>query len=217
MHLRRMATPKNWPLARKGKKKYIAVGKGVSLKYSLPIVVILRDMLNMVSTSREAKKVLGQGEVLVDMRAVKEPSFRVGLFDRVYLKALDKAFALELENNKLRISELKREEVYKKTAKVIGKRSLKKGRIQIGLYDGKSFILSDQDAAKIKVGDSVILDLKENKIKGSLGFEKGAMALIIGGEHQGEKGKIVLIEDGITIENDKRFKVAKQNVFIIEK
>jgi small subunit ribosomal protein S4e len=213
-----MATPKNWPLARKGKKIYVSAGKGTSsLSASLPLVVVLRDMLNLVATARETKKVLNKGEILVDNRVVKEPNFRVGLFDQIYVKPLDKAFTLELENNKLKVTELNKESIDKKIVKVVGKRTLKKGKAQISLYDGKSFMLSDSEAGRIKVGDSVIIDLKENKIKGNLKLEKGALALVVKGAHQGEKGKIISIEDQITIENTKKFKVSKQNIFITEK
>lgn len=220
MHLKRIAIPKNWPIPRKGKKRFVTAGKGpLPEKFSVPLLILLRNLLGVVSTKTEAKKILQEGGIVVDGRIIKDEKFRVGLFDRIYIKKLDKVFTLEMQRKTLKVSELSKKEMDKKPAKVIGKHSLKKGRTQINLYDGKNLIVNDKDAKSIAVDDSVVIDLKENKLGKCLKFEKGAMAMIIGGKHQGGKGKINAIDSLISIKDEtgKEFRVAKQNVFIIEK
>lgn len=218
MHLKRKTMPKSWPLARKSKKKYIVPGKGaMPLNISLPLLVALRDVLNVLSTKTEAKKVLRQGDIIVDNKVVKDEKFRVGLFDRLYIKKSDKLFTLEIKGKNLDFVELKKEEMCRKPAKVIGKRNLKGEKFQINLYDGKNMIINSNDAKRIAVGDTIIVDLKENRIEKHIKFEKGASVFVIGGKHQGERGKIVSIDDIVIVKNEKEFGVAKQNIFVIEK
>jgi small subunit ribosomal protein S4e len=113
--------------------------------------------------------------------------------------------------------ELKKEEMYKKPAKIIGKRIIKGGKSQINLYDGKNLIMNSKDAKPISVGDTLIINLKENKIENHIKLEKGALVFVVGGKHQGEKGKIISIDGKIIVKNEKEFEVAKQNIFVIEK
>ena len=47
MHLKRIAMPKNWPLPRKGKKKFVPYGKN-----AIPLLVIVRDMLKITHTKK---------------------------------------------------------------------------------------------------------------------------------------------------------------------
>lgn len=216
MHLKRMAMPRGWPLPRKGKKKFVTAGKGaLPVKASLPLLVVLRDLLRVVATKAEAKKVLPA--ILVNGKPASDVRIRVGLFDQIYIKKIDKGFGLELERGKLKVRELERQELNRKLAKVIGKRSLKRGVIQINLHDGRNYVMSPEQAKNIAIGDSLILDLKENKIIKRLPLERGALALVIAGKHCGKKGRIVKIDKQIVLRDEKEFTTLKENVFIVER
>lgn len=214
MHLKRIAMPKSWPIAKK-RKKFIVKSRGpYASAVSFPLAVLLRDILKVVRTRNEAKKVLQGGNVLVDNRTIKDEKFTVGLFDRIYIKKLEKAFTLALtKKGKLEVHAISPKEAYKKTCKVIGKKILKGNKVQINLYDGKNFIATE----KVNRNDSVIVDLKTNKITGSLKLVKNAHVLVIAGRHKGESGKVSEVNDYAIINTkDKTFKIPKENVFVIE-
>ncbi len=216
MHLKRIAMPKSWSLPRKG-KRFIIRGKGpYTSKISFPLLVILRDLLKEVKTRKEAKKVLQEGLVFINNRIVKDEKFNVGLFDRIYIKKLEKTFSLYLtKKGKLIIQEINKERALKKPCKVIGKKNIKGNKIQINLYDGKNLITDKKD---FKVGDTLILDLKKNNIIDCLKLAKGAFVFIIGGKHIGNIGKISEIDNKISVViEDKTFKISKENIFVIEK
>ncbi len=65
--------------------------------------------------------------------------------------------------------------------KVVGKNTIKKGKIMIRLHDGR-VMLADNN---IKVGDSLILSIPEFKIEKVLKLEKSAKCLIVEGKHAG--------------------------------
>lgn len=218
MHLKRKAILRNWPLVRKGTEKYVTKGTGpMPSKISVPMMVLLRDMMEVIHTGAEAKKILKAGEIMVDKKIVKDEKLRVGLFDRIYIKKMDKFFTLEFKNRKMSVIEIKKEEADKKPEKIIGKRNIDGKRIQINFYDGKNITVSLKDAENISVGDSALINCKEMKIDKILKLEKGANAFIIGGKHQGERGKITSIGKEIVIKNEKEIKASKQNIFVIEK
>jgi len=218
MHLKRKAIPKSWPLARKTVERYVTKGTGSRpSKTSIPLIVVLRDMLKVLSTGSEAKKILRAGEIMIDNKIVKDEKFKVGLFDRIYIKKIDKLFTLELKNKKMEAVEIRKEEKDKKPAKVIGKRSLDEKTTQINLYDGKNIAMSTKDAGQISVGDSAVINLGEIKIEKILKLEKGANVFVTGGKHQGEKGKVISMDRDIVIKNEKEFRASKQNIFVIEK
>ena len=59
MHFKRKTIGKFWPIARKG-TKYVAVPDHNQYE-SLPLVVVIRDMLKLVRTTKELKKLLEDG------------------------------------------------------------------------------------------------------------------------------------------------------------
>lgn len=216
MHTKRIAMKKSWPLSRKGKKRFIIRCRGPhQLKTSLPLLVVIRDLLEMAKTKNEVKKILKEGNILVDNKTVKDEKFGIGLFDRVYFKKIEKVYTLKLtKKGSLEIKELKTEIANKKSCKIIGKKTLKGNKIQINLYDGKNFIITKKD---VKIGDSAIVDLKTKKIIDYLKLDQGSHVLIIGGKHIGSSGKISKVEDKVSVViKDKTFKIQKQNIFVVE-
>lgn len=223
MHLKRITMPRSWPLPKK-EKVFITSGKGSHKnKLSIPIVIILRDILNFAKTKNEIKKILQQGLVSIDNYIIKDEKFKVGIFDRIYIKKIDKAFTIILtKKGKLKIIEINKDDANKKYCKVIGKKILKGNKTQINLYDGKNFITEKKD---IKVGDSIILDLKTKKIIGHLKLENGAFVFIIGGKHIGNYGKIAETNDKlsktakiVTVNiNKKESNAKRKNIFVINK
>lgn len=217
MHLKRKAAPKSWPILRK-EKVFVMVGKSPhKLELSLPLIVIMRDLLKIINNAREMKKIVAEKNILVNGKIIKDVDFRAGLFDRIYVKKLEKHFSLYLsEKGKLEVKEIGKEKSEFKPCKIINKKILRGKKIQINCSDGRNFLTSN----KFKIGDSIIVSLKDNKIIKHLSLEKGNFALIIKGKHKGTCGKIEAVDDekntATIISKDKKITVPRKNLFVLE-
>lgn len=220
MHLKKIAMPKTWPLQKKD-KKFIIRGKGaIKQELSLPLLIVLRDLLKIVATRAETKKILKEKVILVNGKVAKDEKLKVGLFDRIEIKKLNKFFTLHFtESGKLNVVEISKERSETKPCKIIGKKILSKNRLQINCDDGRNFIISHKAIDKnFKVGDTLIIFLKTNTIKEHLKLCKGAFVLIISGKNMGKHGKIEDLDEKtawICIKN-KKILVPKKNLIVLE-
>lgn len=216
MHMKRLAVPKTWPIPKKI-AKFIIVPRGKCPTYSIALAVILRDFLKEVKTRKEARKVIKEGNVEVNGKVVKDEKFAVGLFDKIYIKKLEKYFTLEFKGKKLGIVEIPKEKYLYKVCKIVGKKSLKKDKVQLNFFDG-NLIVEAKKAKEVKIGDSVVLNLKTKKIEKILPLEKNATVVVIKGRSLGKKGKILEIKDKVArVQIEKEIKeIPKENLFVIE-
>ncbi len=188
MHLKRSKKPKTWPLAKKG-TKYL-VRPSHSLKKAIPLLIVLKDIIKIAKNKKEVKKILNFGKIKVNGKTVREEKYPLILFDNLSLD--NKNFKLVLKNKKFDIVEIKEEDANKKISKIVGKKILKRGKIQINLADGRNYLIGKE---KVKVGDSVVIDLKQNKIMEILPFKEKCRILFIAGKHIGEEGIIEEIDE----------------------
>ena len=187
MYLKRNKTPKMWPIERKGTTYSIRPSHGLSR--ALPVLIAVRDVLGLAGNRKEVKKLINAKKIKVNGKLVRKDSFPLMLFDIICLG--DKNFKLVFKNRKLGLAEIKGSEAEEKIVKVIGKKMQKKGKIQVNLDDGRNCLIKE----KIKVGDSVIISLKENNIKEMLPFRVGCRIMFVSGKHVGENGKVEEIDE----------------------
>lgn len=184
-HLKRHAVPKTWPVKRKGTAFVVKPNSGLS--DSLPVLIILRDLLKVAQNRKEVKKIIHMENVLLNGRKVRDEKEGVVLFDIITLVPSKKNYRLTiLKNGKLNVEEIKENESATKIAKIIGKKVLKGKKIQLNMSDGRNFLSN----IKCKVNDSVLISLNGKKIERSLPLEENSKAIVFAGKHSGEKGKI---------------------------
>jgi small subunit ribosomal protein S4e len=184
-HLKRHAIPKSWPIQRKGTA--FVVQPNVGFADSLPILIILRDLLKVAQNRKEAKKMIHMKSILVNEKEVRDEKQGVLLFDTITLVPSKKNYRLTvLKNEKLNIEEVKESEAATKVAKIIDKKMLKGKKIQLNLSDGRNFLSN----IKCKVNDSVLINFKSKKIEKCLPFEENSQVMVFAGKHSGEKGKV---------------------------
>jgi small subunit ribosomal protein S4e len=201
--------PKTWPLKRKG-TKYVAIPSS-GLGKSIPLVVVLRDILDLAKTRREAKRLISQKKVKVNSKIVRDENFPLSLFDVLSLD--NKSFKLVLNNKKFNLEKIDEKEADEKIVKVIGKKLVKKGRIQINLSDGRNYLTKE----KIKTGDSAVVNFKENKISEILPFKDNSKVVFIGGKHLGETGTIDKIDKMIIVKIGKeKINSKSENLMVIK-
>lgn len=190
-HQKRVTIPKNWPIPRKTHKWSTKNRPGPhSGENSIPLLVVVRDMLKLADNAREAKRVLNEGNVLVDGRIKKDYKFPVGIFDVISLPKLDIQYRMLLdEKGKFNLHKLEPGEVRKLT-RIEDKTILKGGRTQLNLSDGSNIIVEDG----YSTGDSLVLSIPDKDIVERIEFKEGNLAMVLGGSHSGEIGTVKEIE-----------------------
>jgi small subunit ribosomal protein S4e len=223
-HQKRNFAPKTWKIKRKG-IKYITKPSPGSHKasISLPLNVVLRDMLKFADTNREVKFMVQNRNISVDGVKKKNIRFPIGLFDTLSLNDTEH-FRVVLNNRgKMDIAKIGKEESILKSCKIIGKKAVN-GKIQLNFSDGKN-IFVEKDS--YRVGDGVLLTLgkKSVTVKDHIKLEKGALIFLTGGRHIGQTGKVQDIlhnriiyktEDGNVVETlkDYAFPIGKEKAAI---
>lgn len=185
MHNTRNEMPNSWPIARKG-TKYFSMSSHANRK-GIPVAIVLRDILKIVKTMKEARYLLLNKEVKINGKARKEEKFPINLFDILTIEKLNKNYELVIDGKKVKFKEISAKDATKKTVKIIGKVLLTKNKMQINLADGSNYIMKEQFA----VGDSVIINLKENKIEKIIALKDGAKVFVMSGKHSGKQGKVI--------------------------
>jgi len=216
-HLKRLAIPRSWDVNRK-KTVYIArpLPGGSPKDMTMPLQVLLRDILKFAKTAKEVRYILHNKEVIINGKRRKESRFPVGLMDVMVIPDLKKAYRMMLNTKgKLLAVEIKPDQAKFKLCKIKNKTSGKKGT-QLNFSDGSNVIVSKDT---YKTYDVVVLEFEKNKIKDHFKFDKESPVFLIGGKKVGHTGKILDIKDKyIIIKTDKgEFETAKRYAFVIGK
>ncbi len=188
-HLKRHFAPRSWKIKRKGIKFVTKPSPGPHrISMSMPLNIILRDVLGYAKSNREVKFILEKRNVTVDGIRRKDYRFPVGLFDVLSLNDIDEHFRIIIDQRgKINLIKIGGEEKNVKLCKITGKSAIK-DKIQLNLYDGKNIIVQEN---RYKVGDVVLLALgKKNEIKEHVGLAKNVLVYLTGGKHIGQIGKV---------------------------
>jgi small subunit ribosomal protein S4e len=218
-HQKRLSVPKSWKIGRKGYKWVSTTRPGPhSQARSLPIGIIIRDILKLVDNSREGKRILSEGKVLVDGTPRKDLRFPVGLFDVITLPLINESYRMvQDEKGRLVLHKLNETNV-NKLCRINNKVTLQGGKVQLNLSDGTNIMGSNEYGTK----DSLILSVPDKKVIKHLQFKVGNLAMVVGGQHSGEIGKIKEIREvkssrhnTVTISGEKDFETIENYVIVI--
>lgn len=211
--LKRLAAPRWWPIKRKVKKFVVSPRGSHPRDSSLPLLVLIRDVLKLAETGNEAKKVIKAGEVLIDNRKMKDTKYGVGLLDTIEIPSMKKVWRAVPENG-LSFIEIPPKEAKLKICKIVDKKTLRGNKNQLNLNDGRN-IITDK---KYSTYDSLLIELPEQKIVDHLKFEEGSLVLVTGGKNAGKLAKIKIIErNRLWLENEKLFEIPKGMVIVVGK
>ncbi len=214
--LKRLAIPKSWSIKRKGIKFIVRPKPGPhTLESSLPLNLVLRDLLKYAKNRKEVRNILLNKNIIVDGIKRKDPRIPIGLFDVIDIPDKKEQFRIII-NKKGKISyyPINKTEALIKPYKIIGKTKIK-GKTQLNLFDGKNIIVDKDD---YKCGDTLILSVPKQEIKKHLKSEKGATIYLAGGKHTGEIGTIESISARKILYKEssgKSFETLKKYAFVI--
>jgi len=195
-HTKRLTMPVTWNVERK-KTKFITTPKPGphNKKLSMPLGVMLRDVMKISKTMRESKKLIFSGKVWVDGVPRKSHKFPIGLMDVLSFPEQKEHYRITLdEKGRLKPIPIKEKEKNIKICKIKNKTCLKKNRMQLNLDDGRNIILPDKKTS-YATHSSVLIEVPSQKIKKHLPLKKDALVLVISGKHAGDVGKIQEIKE----------------------
>ena len=183
-HMKRIAIPRSWPLNKKAHVFTTKQSAGAhSLETSMPVITVLRDILGVCDTAKEAKRIVGNRDVFVDGKAVKNPKAPVGLMDVLSIPKLDADYRVLLNpRGKLALVKIEKDEASWKLCRIEDKTVVKGGKIQLNLHDGRNILLDKND---YKTGDVLKVAFDGQKILEAYPLAAGAAALVSSGNHAG--------------------------------
>jgi len=188
-HLKRLNAPRALKLHRKQMKWTVKPNAGPHpLETSIPLGLIVRDYLNLTDTMREAKRIISDGEILVDSVKRKNYKFPCGLMDVISIPKMKKDYRILFDRRgKLTLLPVESKEANWKLCRIENKTILKGKQIQLNLHDGRNKLVKKDE---YKTGDVLKISFKDKKIEDVYKLEKGNVSVIIGGIHIGETANI---------------------------
>jgi small subunit ribosomal protein S4e len=193
--LKRRAAPRAWKIPRKGTKWVQRVAPGPHAQdESIPLVMVLREIRGYAHTAREARTILRGGLVHVDGKVVHDLARGVGLMDTISFatEPPEHFRVLKDQRGKLVLVSISPTEAAMKLGRVGQKTTVSGGRIQVTLHDGRNLIAPAKSTWR--VGDSLSLSVPDQKVKGHLALQPGALAYVAGGSHVGQLARVERIE-----------------------
>lgn len=198
--LKRLNTPKFLQIKRKHGKFFITPSPGPHpSRFCLPLLHIVRDLLEIVDNYREAKKLIGLGNFKVDGKVVKDRTFPVGLMDVLSIVKTNKHYRILPDSHHgLILHEIPEAESTFKLCRITQKTTLKGGNIQLNLHDGRNIFISVKDPKNPKEDiykrmDVLKITIPEQEILKLLKFKEGNLAIIMSGKNIGQLGKVLTI------------------------
>jgi len=230
-HLKALVAPEFWPILRKEYKWTVKPRPGPHpMERSLPLLLIVRDILGYAKTGREARKLIAEGSFKVDGVVRKDYKFPVGFMDVIEVTKAGEFYRLLPYPVKFfKLQPISREEAAIKPLRIEGKTTVNGGHVQLHLFDGRNVM--------IRVGDprnpvedvydtwgTLMLSIPGSEVKGYIGFGVGKVAVVIGGKAVGRVGRIKSVAWGwrreatvVTLEDPRGnlFQTSLNYVFII--
>lgn len=200
--LKRKPAPRFWPIHRKEDPWVLKPSSGPhNLQNCLPLTLVLRDILGIAQTRKEAQTVLHQGKVLIDGKIQLKDDIPVGLMDVISIADANKYYRMLTNHKGLFLSEISKEETSYKLCRIDDKATVPEG-IQLNLHDGSNLLIKVADPKNHKEDiyhtfDILKVSIPSKEIAGCLQLKEGNYAIVTGGKNVGVKGKIVEIEKTI--------------------
>ncbi len=230
--LKRKPAPRFWPIHRKELTWVVKPASGPhSLEKCVPLSLVLRNILGLAKTRKEAKTVVSQGKVVIDGNIRTQDDFPVGLMDVMSIPDTGQNFRILPSYKGLVFREISSEEAKFKLCRIEGKTVVSNGQVQLHLHDGSTVEVKIADSKNPQEDvydtlDTVKISLPEKYVLEQIKMKEESFAMIIGGKNIGKYGKTVEIERAegkkrrnalVTIEDEKgdRYQTILNFVFII--
>ncbi|MHA2226610.1 MAG: 30S ribosomal protein S4e [Candidatus Hodarchaeales archaeon] len=230
-HKKRLSAPIIYPIKRKhGIFTIKSHPTRSKIEESIPLGIVMREMLGYAKTLSEVKRILVRKRVKVDGKVRTSYKFGIGPMDIVEIPITEEYFRFTPYRGKkrLKLHPITKEEANSKLYRIKKKQTTKGGLIQITFHDGRNHVIDPEEDQAIPISelslkDSVLFNLETKTIEEHYPFATGNTALIMGGHNVGITGKILDIETQIgrktrtvTMDTDEgEIKTKDAHIFII--
>jgi small subunit ribosomal protein S4e len=218
-HMKRLASPTVWSIPKKDHIWAVRQSPGPHPQNrSVPLLTVIRDMLDYCDTARESKMIIGGGDIMIDGRIASDYKFPVGFMDVITISKTNDCFRTLLDiKGKLRPIKISKDRARWKLARIENITVVKNGKTQLNLHDGRNILV---EKGKYKTGDVLKIELPSQKIIDSYPLAKGNMAMIIGGKHAGQVAtirdyRIVRSPKPNIVSFNEGFSTIKDHVFVV--
>ncbi|BAA79311.2 30S ribosomal protein S4e [Aeropyrum pernix K1] len=201
--LKALAAPRFWPILRKEYKWAVKPRPGPHpAEKSLPLLLIVRNVLGYAQTAREARKLISEGHFRVDGVVRKDYKFPVGFMDVIEVVDTGEKFRmLPYPVKFFKLHPIPEEEGDLKPVRIENKTTVKGGHVQLNLHDGRNILVRVKDPRNpvedvYRTMDTLLITVPGQEIKGHIKFGEGAIAIIVGGRNVGRVGVVKSVQKG---------------------
>ena len=188
-HQKRLSVPNSWPVERKTNTFTVKAGAGPHGEAGVPLVVLLRDVLGYVDSTKEARYALNNDSILVNGDAVSDEQRPIGMFDILAFPERGEYFRVfPDEGGRLALTPVDEEAAGSRLGKITNKTVVPGGAVQLTLHDGTNVRVDDD--ADYETNDSIVVDNETKEIVAHFEYEEGALVTAVAGQHAGQIGDI---------------------------
>ncbi|MGC9181351.1 30S ribosomal protein S4e [Thermogladius sp.] len=230
-HLKALAAPYYWPILRKEHKWTVKPSPGPHpIEYSLPLLIVVRNVLGYAETAREARRLISEGHFEIDGRVVRDYKFPVGFMDVLRIKPTDEYYrVVPVPTKVIGFVKIPKEEATFKLCRIQNKTTVKGGHIQLNLHDGRNVLIRVNDPRNpvedvYETLGTVQLSLADNKIVDYIPLAENNLVIISGGRNVGRVGLLKKVHRGMGVKrsvaviedrNGNLFQTSLNYVFVI--
>ena len=188
-HQKRLSVPNSWPVERKTNTFTVKAGAGPHGEAGVPLVVLLRDVLGYVDSTKEARYALNHDSILVNGDAISDEQRPIGMFDILAFPERGEFFRVfPDEGGRLALTSVDEEAAGSRLGKITNKSVVPGGDVQLTLHDGTN-VLVDTDAP-YDTKDSIVIDNESKDVVAHFEYEEGALVTAVAGQHAGRIGEV---------------------------
>lgn len=189
-HLKRLAAPKSWMLAKLGGTFATRPSSGPhKLSESMPLTLFLRNRLRYAVNAKEVGTILKNRLIKVDGKVRTDTRFPCGFMDVIQIEKTNENFRLIYDvKGRFTVHRISGQEAKYKLCRVKKVAVGPKGVPYLYTTDGRTIRYPDP---LIKVNDSIRLDINTNKIMDFIKFDSGNLCMVTGGRNTGRVGTIM--------------------------
>ena len=222
-HQKRLAVPNSWPVERKTDTFTVKAGAGPHGEDGVPLVVLLRDVLGYVDSTKEARYAVNTDSVLVNGDAVSDEQRPIGMFDILAFPVRGEYFRVfPDEGGRLALTPIDEESAESRLGKIVNKTVVSGGDAQLTLHDGTNVRVGADTEYNTK--DSIVIDNESKEIVAHFEYEEGALVTAVAGQHAGSIGAIETIDvtlgsgsNTVVVDNDEGgYETVEEYVVVID-
>jgi small subunit ribosomal protein S4e len=223
-HQKRLSVPKSWPVERKTETFTVKADAGPHGEAGVPLLIVLRDVLEYADSRKEARYALNQDNVLINGKAVSDEERPVGMFDILAFTEREEYYRVfPGQGGRLALTPIDAESAGSKLGKIVNKQHVPGGDVQLTLHDGQT--LTVEEDSEYGGNDSIVVANDDDEIVAHFPYQEGELVTAVAGAHAGDIGRIEEIqitpgssENNVIVEQDDGdgFETVEEYVVVID-